>query len=612
MNGSIPNETLRTHVPYNSLDLSDKNVRQVSPSYIESLAASIKSNGVLNNLIVIEKKKKSKVRYEIVAGKRRFLALQLLCSNNDIPSDYPIPVLVKTPCTATVVSLVENFHREPMHPIDEYKAFKKLSDEGLSVSEIALQLGLSDLRVRQRLALGSASAELLEEALKGNMTLEQLKIMCQVDTHEEQNRIWFGITNSYDRSPFNLRKFVTHETFKLNHKLVMFVGLDNYEQNGGGVHYDLFEPDKESVVTDPDLLIDMANQKLKDIADESGWAWSKISLDRDYDELAVFHTVDLQAYERPMTDTEKKQWEEWEDKMQCLEEALTEACENEDDEEADRLNRESESLENSMEELRKTLIDYDSVKASSGVYLYVDAQGCVSKVEGLVEKSSSQSEINDNSGKSSNESPKGMSGSLKEYLACARSSIMHNEIINNPKVGKVLVCHALVLSIFYKPWSSVKFLDLNLTSHTVFLEKHELNDMPSTSSIAERHEYWASQMPDEHELFTFLNGLDDAGLDELMSFCAGYGLRFYSPSEDVDSLYAILGQHLGTDIKQYWQPTATNFFNRLNKQLITESLCDAGIQIDSLNTSMKKCEMASKAEVLIKQNPDWQPLVLRF
>ena len=48
----LPNSD-RLTLPLRALTLSDTNVRKVSPGYIESLAASILADGVIQNLVVI-------------------------------------------------------------------------------------------------------------------------------------------------------------------------------------------------------------------------------------------------------------------------------------------------------------------------------------------------------------------------------------------------------------------------------------------------------------------------------------------------------------------------------------------------------------------------------
>ncbi|MBN0654273.1 chromosome partitioning protein ParB, partial [Pseudomonas aeruginosa] len=78
------------------------------------------------------------------------------------------------------------------------------------------------------------------------------------------------------------------------HPLVRFVGLDGYEQEGGGIRRDLFaEGDKGVYLTDAALLERLAQDKLAGIAAKvqaEGWAW--------VDATPGMTHADLQAFQR--------------------------------------------------------------------------------------------------------------------------------------------------------------------------------------------------------------------------------------------------------------------------------------------------------------------------
>ena len=270
-------------MPLSMLTVADSNVRNVESKNLDSLAQSLLENGQEQNMSVIPPIQGESTLYEVVAGKRRYLAFSLLVQQGRMSPDALIDVKIKTRESATVTSLTENFHREPMHPVDEFKAFQKLKDEGLSVLEISLKFGVTELQVRQRLALGSASPELLEEVLAEKMTLSQLMVLCQLDDHERQKEIWFNTPDNWQRSANNLRKLISNDAIALDSKLVKFVGLDVYENAGGTVARDLFSTnDSDSTITDVQLLKTLANQKLQAFEKEllaDGWKWAQYSFD---------------------------------------------------------------------------------------------------------------------------------------------------------------------------------------------------------------------------------------------------------------------------------------------------------------------------------------------
>lgn len=603
------NDNERFALPLHALAVSDLNVRKVSPGDIEALAASILADGVLQNLIVVlakqKNQKKSAARYEIVSGKRRYMALQLLLKEKKIMPDYEVPVLLKERNNATVASLVENFHRERMNPIDEFKSFCKLSDEGLSVTEIALRLGILEAHVRQRLALGSASPVLLEEALQGRMSLDQLKVLCQVDSHETQNTLWFDTPAGWQRSPQELRKKSKGEPVTVSNKLVTFVSLDEYCQRGGNVGYDLFD-ERESTILDVALLSTLAIDKLTTLTDELGWSWSELSLDYDYQHVPSFKRV--YQSERDMTETETATWEAWETRSAELEGLL----ESEDDHDEDsELLAEYNELCKIMDSFTESLQSWGDVKQSGGVYAYVNNDGQAAFIEGLIRKQDVAAlEPDDNSAAVTGATPpnNGMSGSLKEYLACVRASIMQAELVKTPNIGFAVLCHSFVVNTFYRRWSSQNQLDIALRLHSESLAKQGLEELPSSLYVSGARDAWQTRFPDdEADLLGFLLGLDTLELVELLVFCSSFALTLHTPDERAAGRYATLAGLLKTDVTSYWLPTSDNFFNRLSKPLIFDALNHAGVDIGDLSDKMKKTELAARAGDLIKQNPNWLP-----
>lgn len=599
----------RSVLPLGDLTLSDSNVRKVSPRLIESLAASILASGLLQNLVVIPAKE-GQTKYEVSAGKRRYLALMHLCAAGNIALDYAVPVLIDTSENATVSSLVENFHKEDMHPIDEFRAFSTMRAEGLSVDEIALTVGVTNQSVIQRLALGDAAPELHEECLQGRMSLEQLKILCQLESHEKQKSIWFNTPEGWHRSPQHLRSQIRGEVavVTLSHKLVKFVGLDAYQENGGSVSYDLFEPDSESVISDSDLLHTLAVSKLSALADGFGWAWTEVALDRDWQTLQGFRHV--HPSRRALTEPQAATVELWETRQSELED-LFQTVEADSDEEA-ALSAELDELNAVMAAFDGQRHEWGKVKEIGGVYAYVDTDGKAGFSEGLIRKQDvaklgGSTEENGENGEAVKKD-NGIPTSLKEYLASVRASVIQAEIVKNPRIGVVLLCHQLVMTTFFKPWQSqYKYLDVSLAKHTDTLSKHGLEEMTSSAYLLALHEKLQGGLPSEDELLSFLLELSGDDIQGLTAYCVSYALRLHLVGKEPESRYADLVNLLGVDVTSYWKPTAENYFMRLKKSQIIGALVDAGVDIEGLNENMKKGELAARAGDLIQSCPDWLP-----
>src|SRR5580700_3120729 len=100
--------------------------RVFDPAEITRLAQSIRSDGVLQNLVV---QPEGEDKFRVIAGKRRYLALQALKKDGVIEGSYAVPVEVRENLTehdALRLATVENVQREQMHVMDEAEAFAKL------------------------------------------------------------------------------------------------------------------------------------------------------------------------------------------------------------------------------------------------------------------------------------------------------------------------------------------------------------------------------------------------------------------------------------------------------------------------------------------------------
>jgi ParB family chromosome partitioning protein len=582
-----------------TIPVSGVNVRKRKVTNIESLSASILASGVLQNLIVIPSTE-GEEKYEITAGKRRYLALCHLVDTGAITLDYRVPVLIDTSETATVASLVENFHKESMHYIDEYRSFSALNDEGLSVEEIALTVGVTKNSVIQRLALGDAAPELHEECLQGRMSIEQLKVLCQLENHEKQINVWFNTPEGWQRNPNQLRQKIRGEVIGLSHRWVKYIGLESYQENGGCLNIDLFD-DKETSIANPELLSSLALSKLKMQAEKLDWAWCEVVLDGNYEYIREFKRTSVG--EREMTEQESIVMDGWLDRQAELETLLESEPEN-----GEELEAEYDEIEASIVAFNAQLLEWGDTKKIGGVYAYVDNYGQAVLIEGLVRKQDIAAI--DPDAPSGVTTEKGLSGSLKEYLACARASVMQAEVIKNPRMGVILLCQSLVLEVFYSRAWSFKFLDIAYTSHSDALEKQGLEGMPSSQCVVALREKWQTRLPDESGLLEFLLGLEATEIDELLAFCSSFALKLHYANNHTNAQYAALTNLLGTDASSYWQPTADNYFKRLSKPLIIDSLSNAGVPVEDLNEDMKKKEMAALAGDRIKQNPTWLPEII--
>ena len=124
--------------------------RVIDNESLEELASSIKSQGLMQPVVVrpIESDNPL-IKYEIIAGERRWRAVQLAGLKT-------LPVLVKPVDdeAAIAMALIENLQREDLNPMDEALALSRLQKEfDLTHQEVADAVGKSRAAVSNALRL---------------------------------------------------------------------------------------------------------------------------------------------------------------------------------------------------------------------------------------------------------------------------------------------------------------------------------------------------------------------------------------------------------------------------------------------------------------------------
>src|ERR1700743_1039700 len=128
-------------IPFNKLVLSQSNVRRVKAGVsIEQLAESIAQRTLLQSLsvrAVVDGEGNETGMFEVPAGGRRYRALVLRVKQKRPAKTQAVPCVVREGGIAEDDSLAENDERVGLHPLDQFRAFKSLSDSGLGEDDIA-------------------------------------------------------------------------------------------------------------------------------------------------------------------------------------------------------------------------------------------------------------------------------------------------------------------------------------------------------------------------------------------------------------------------------------------------------------------------------------------
>lgn len=152
--------------------------RYFEEAALEELAASIAQRGVIQPIIV---RPLDNGRYQLVAGERRWRAAQKA-------QLHEIPALVRnlTDREVMALALIENLQREDLNPIEEARAYNRLSEmEGMTQAEIARMVDKSRSHVanfQRLLALPDGVISLVE---KGDLSMGHARALIGCDGAED-------------------------------------------------------------------------------------------------------------------------------------------------------------------------------------------------------------------------------------------------------------------------------------------------------------------------------------------------------------------------------------------------------------------------------------------
>ncbi|MHC6228193.1 ParB/RepB/Spo0J family partition protein [Pseudomonas sp. X10] len=138
--------------------------RDMDPQALEELAHSIRSQGVMQPIVV---RPIGENRYEIIAGERRWRATQQAGLDT-------IPAMVReVPDEAAIaMALIENIQREDLNPLEEALALQRLQQEfELTQQQVADAVGKSRVTVANLLRLISLPEEIKTMLAHGDLEM---------------------------------------------------------------------------------------------------------------------------------------------------------------------------------------------------------------------------------------------------------------------------------------------------------------------------------------------------------------------------------------------------------------------------------------------------------
>lgn len=628
--------TTETTIPLGKLVPSKSNVRRITDKGDRAaLAASIEHHGLIQNLVVRKAEKGNK--YEVVAGGRRLDALNLLMKDGRsiegvaVTKDSPVRVVLKAEGSDTEISLAENVQRVGMHPVDEIISYRDMVEQGTEVENIAARFGQSVVTVRQRLKLASLSPRILDVMRDDEITLEQARALAISDDHEAQEKAWFEQSN-WNRDPRSLRAFLTQAHVRATDRLARFVGLEAYEQAGGGVLRDLFAEDATTYLTDRPLLVTLASGRLEVVAEElrqRGWKWAEVSLESNISYGGGFGRIHMRN--RTLEEAEQAELDALDAEFDALAERIDGYDEGDPQLEADEQRQEEVSARIDAIQSASQSFDPQEV-AVAGCLVGIGYDGALEVVQGLVKPEDQKAlaalrapdgEQEEGGEAESDEDAEtkasGLSASLVEELTAIRTAAMRVELAARPEVALAAMLMPLLSRTFHAYAlrsgmdAAVEVRGECLTLSTSIKEPDACRALLGWNDIIEG---WSHHIPGEPaDLWPWLLKQELARLLDLLAVVTAANLNAvtarYNASRSRLAQADGIGEAVGLDMQRWWEPGAP-FLARLSKADIADILREAGCA----ETAAKAVERSPKDEAVALAEKElagkaWLPMPLR-
>jgi ParB family chromosome partitioning protein len=654
-------------ISFNKLVLSERNVRRVRAGVsIEELAEDIVNRTLLQSLSVRVCPDREGF-YEVQAGGRRYRALELLIKQKRLNKTTPIPCIIREDGILEEDSLAENCQRQALHPLDQFRAFQALREQGLSDEDIAARFFVTPQIVRQRLKLASVSPALLELYADDEMSLDQLMAFSISNDPARQEQVWETVKRGYNDAPYYIKKLLTENDVPAHDRRVRFVGIAAYEAEGGTVLRDLFSQNGDGWITDVALLERLVAAKLTAEAEAikaEGWKWIQVAQEFPYGHASGLRRI--YGAEALLTDEQKSRYDAVQAELEEIE-ATQEAWSGEpatgkENNWADDADPMLDEVEERIQSLQAELTAFNELVydpadiARAGVFISVDGDGDLKVERGFVRpedeapsaedggeqvedadtfvrdhveiihvgKNGETRQVdpvtalsgNEEHTEDEDEALKPLSERLIMELTAHRTLALRDALANDPDIAFLAVLHAMALQTFYR-YATDSCLEITAKSSSFPAQGPDLKECPSAKGLENLHEQWGHRLPGEPELlWEFLCDFDTDSRMALFAYCAALTVnavhepwnKAQSRRHHADQLACAVSLDMAA---AGWKPTTENYLGRVPKARILEAVTEAkGAGMAELIEGLKKGDMAEQAERLLADT-NWLPEPLR-
>jgi ParB family chromosome partitioning protein len=179
---TVPEDGAVRQIPLDQIDRNPWQTRtRIAEPALEELTASIRASGVVQPIVV----RYIEGRYQLVAGERRWLASQRA-------GVATIPAIVRQVSNeqAMEMTIIENLQREDLNPMEQARAFERLSREfALTQEQMAQRTGKDRASVSNFLRILRLPLEVQSEIESGALSFGHAKALLGLETAEKQAEI---------------------------------------------------------------------------------------------------------------------------------------------------------------------------------------------------------------------------------------------------------------------------------------------------------------------------------------------------------------------------------------------------------------------------------------
>ena len=249
----------------NQLSISDLIPNKYQPrkifneSSLEDLTNSIKERGIIQPIIV-RKSIGDKLKFEIIAGERRWLAAQRAGLH-----DVPVVITEADDLKSLEFAIVENVQRHDLNPLEEAQGYKKLIDEFFYDQEkVSKFIGKSRSHITNSLRLLSLPDDVVKLIEARKLTAGHAKILVGLENVSfvankiiekklsvRQSENFVKLFKNKKQKPSNTKDAnIMHLELSILNKVGLNVEIKNRKNNKGKITFEYKELDQLNKIID--------------------------------------------------------------------------------------------------------------------------------------------------------------------------------------------------------------------------------------------------------------------------------------------------------------------------------------------------------------------------